>query len=329
MGGHASIVQRTVRDEIHDASATNREEFGRLREETTIGKRSVSYDHIDKNGVPHKNSVLYPADILICKSAPLRLATGTASNDASSTSGSKRGATSSSSSGVQNLRRDGSTSYSGLEPCVVIQTSCSTNAQGLSVRRSTTTARRDPSPGDKWASMHAQKNTIIPTPDVNLPISVVTGLPPDIIINPHCFPSRMTAGQLKEMHSSKAASMMGQDTVDATAFTVYNQALYDLNLKNCGFQPNGYEMFQCPFTGEMMRGMLFTGFFFLSLNHITRNCFAVSADKTNEILIHVLQYSHFFLLFRNMCISEVETHDCRQSSLSFVGTARLRNWRTH
>ncbi|CAK9217456.1 unnamed protein product [Sphagnum troendelagicum] len=77
---------------------------------------------------------------------------------------------------------------------------------------------RNPQIGDKFSSRHGQKGVLSQLwPDIDMPFSAVTGMRPDIIINPHAFPSRMTIGMLLESMAAKAGTMSGQ-FVDATPF---------------------------------------------------------------------------------------------------------------
>ncbi|KAI3741541.1 hypothetical protein L1987_59215 [Smallanthus sonchifolius] len=78
---------------------------------------------------------------------------------------------------------------------------------------------RNPIIGDKFSSRHGQKGVCSQLwPDVDMPFSGVTGMRPDLIINPHAFPSRMTIAMLLESIAAKGGSLHG-NFVDATPFS--------------------------------------------------------------------------------------------------------------
>jgi len=80
---------------------------------------------------------------------------------------------------------------------------------------------RNPVVGDKFSSRHGQKGVMsILWPAEDMPWSE-SGLTPDILFNPHGFPSRMTIGMLIESIAGKTAAMEAKSTADATTFREY------------------------------------------------------------------------------------------------------------
>jgi DNA-directed RNA polymerase II subunit RPB2 len=121
---------------------------------------------------------------------------------------------------------------------------------------------RMPRAGDKLASRYAQKGTIgIVLPEESMPFVSTgpnKGQVPDIIINPHSIPSRMTIGKLFEILSSKVATMKGE-RIDATAFREFDLERYQDDLARFGFNRNGYEIMINGMTGKQIQTPIFMG----------------------------------------------------------------------
>ncbi len=115
-----------------------------------------------------------------------------------------------------------------------------------------------PEPGDKFSSMHGQKGVVgAVIPEEDMPFTA-NGLKPDLLLNPHSVPSRMTIGHLLEMLGGKAGSAHAK-SIDGTAFEgVKREELEDM-LRQAGFREDGKEVFFDGKTGKRIMGSIFTG----------------------------------------------------------------------
>ena len=94
------------------------------------------------------------------------------------------------------------------------------------------------------------------------------GIVPDIIVNPHAIPSRMTIGHVFECVGSKLASVLGTQ-IDATAFSHKPVDEICNMLKRAGYSEDGKEVMYHPFTGKRLEGRVFIGpTFYQRLKHM-------------------------------------------------------------
>ncbi|MFW9851749.1 MAG: DNA-directed RNA polymerase subunit B [Candidatus Thorarchaeota archaeon] len=132
-------------------------------------------------------------------------------------------------------------------------------------------SERVPEIGDKFASRHGQKGVIgLIIPQEDMPFTE-SGIVPDIIINPHAVPSRMTIGMLMELLAGKASAQGGK-AIYGTAFS--NTKLTDLHLalKEAGMHPYGREVMYDGKTGKRLEGNIFVGAqFYQKLHHLVQD----------------------------------------------------------
>ena len=117
---------------------------------------------------------------------------------------------------------------------------------------------RQPSLGDKCASRHGQKGVIgMVLEEKDMPYTK-DGIVPDMIINPHAFPSRMTIGQFIESFTGKACSLQGF-YADATPFTDINFDEIAKVLENNYFEKYGNEVLYSGIHGRQLDSNIFIG----------------------------------------------------------------------
>jgi DNA-directed RNA polymerase II subunit RPB2 len=133
---------------------------------------------------------------------------------------------------------------------------------------------RKPEFGDKHASRHGQKGVVgMIIPEESMPFTK-DGVKPDIIINPHAIPSRMTIGHLVECVFAKLCCMKGV-IGDGTVFIPFDENIIYKELNEKGFDNHGNEILYNGFTGQQIHCEIFIGpTFYFRLKHMV-------ADKIN------------------------------------------------
>jgi len=164
-------------------------------------------------------------------------------------------------------RRDSSvhlTQHQGIVDEVFI----TTGTEGERIVHVRVRERRIPELGDKFASRHGQKGVIgmLMNPE-DMPYTM-DGVVPDLLINPHAFPSRMTVGQFLESMAGKYSAMSGQ-LVDGTPFRSVDYEDLKGLLKMYGFEPTGTEVLYDGRTGKRFKAEFFIGIvYYQKLHHM-------------------------------------------------------------
>jgi len=128
---------------------------------------------------------------------------------------------------------------------------------------------RVPEIGDKFSSRHGQKGVvglIVPTED--MPFSERDGWCPDLVMNPHGFPSRMTVGKMIELIAGKAGVLTGEQKY-GTAFGGDPVDEMGRILVKHGYSFDGKDLLMSGITGEMLPCYVFSGpIFYQRLKHM-------------------------------------------------------------
>ena len=142
------------------------------------------------------------------------------------------------------------------------------NGDGYSLCKVRLRTIRKPVIGDKFSSRHGQKGTIGNIiPECDMPFTE-SGVRPDIIINPHAIPSRMTIAQLKETLLGKVILEMGLFG-DGTSFGNFEIKDICKKLRELGYHSTGEELLYNGLTGEQIASSIFMGpVFYQRLKHM-------------------------------------------------------------
>lgn len=143
--------------------------------------------------------------------------------------------------------------------------------RGVQHFKAQTRQTRRPELGDKFSSRHGQKGVVgIIVNQEDMPFAD-SGVTPDIIMNPHGFPSRMTVGKMLELLSGKAGVLNGSLEY-GTAFGGSNVDDMGRILINHGYSYSGKDFVTSGITGESLPAYIFFGpIYYQKLKHMVQD----------------------------------------------------------
>ena len=243
-------IYHTEKDE--DKKIQGDEEIrGRPDPSKTSGMKFGNYDKINKDGVVDEDTFLENRDIIISKVLPIKEARGDHTQITK--------------------YRDQSRMFRTGEDAYIDKNFIGRNGDGYPCCKVRIRNIRKPVIGDKFSSRHGQKGTIGNIiPGCDMPFTE-NGVRPDIIINPHAIPSRMTIAQLKETILGKILVELGLFG-DGTSFGDFDIKDICTKLTDVGYHSSGNELMYNGLTGEQIESNIFIGpVFYQRLKHMVED----------------------------------------------------------
>jgi DNA-directed RNA polymerase beta subunit len=246
-----TTIYHTEKDE--DKQKINGDEEIRCKPDVskTKGMKFGNYNKVNSKGVVPENTLVENRDIIIAKVTPIK------ENKNDHTKVIKY--------------EDQSKIYRTVEETYIDKNYIDRNGDGYTFAKVRLRALRKPVIGDKFSSRHGQKGTVGNiVPEADMPFNK-DGVRPDIIINPHAIPSRMTIGQLKETLLGKVLVELGLFG-DGTSFGDLDITNISQKLQSLGYESNGEELLYSGLTGEQIECSVFMGpVFYQRLKHMVND----------------------------------------------------------
>ena len=241
LSGHLKTYKE---EEKKNQNSGDEEKFCIPNKNNTYNYKLANYDKLNSNGIVKAQVHVKPGDVIIGKTIPHKKKT-------------------------ENSYKDNSVVLKNNEGGSIYKVYMGINGDGYKFCKVQIKNERYPDIGDKFSSRHGQKGTVgMLYRQEDMPFTN-EGIVPDIIVNPHAIPSRMTIGQLIECILGKTGTILGMNG-DSTPFTdIDPKKISDILSNICGFEEYGNEVLYNGLTGEQLLVNIFMGpTFYQRLKHM-------------------------------------------------------------
>ena len=256
-GLFVSTHYKTLKEQCNKNHSTGEEEVFCNPEKIDISKQ-FNYDKLNKDGFVDKNTYVKAGDIIVGKIMPKKI----------------KGK-------IHNI--DTSVSIKSNEEGTVDMNYNEINNEGYAFCKIRIRNNRKPAVGDKLASSIAQKASIGMIYNAEDMPYTKDGIVPDLIMNPHAIPSRMTIAQLMECVLGKVGCIEG-NIQDCTPYNDLSVEDICDKLESYGMEKHSNEIMYDGYTGRQMKTTIFIGpTYYQRLKHIV--CDKIHSRSSNGPIV--------------------------------------------
>jgi len=244
-----STVYQAHEEQANDQDIVSNTTFANVMNQPNVSglKPGYDYSYLDENGLIKEGTLVHDKMVMIGKISTSTDGLNTVTDNSVFTKKGQKG--------------------------IVDKVFITEGEEGYRIAKIKVTELRVPAMGDKMASRAGQKGTIgLIIPEHKMPFTE-EGVKPDLIINPHALPSRMTIGQLLEC-------LIGMGVVQKGCFgnctAFLNQGANIVNwgklLSSYGYQSKGEHVMYNGFTGKQVISNIFMGpTYYMRLKHMVKD----------------------------------------------------------